>query len=83
MPGTCALLGAPIETGASQRGCIMGPASLRTAGLAEGLAGLGWEVSDRGDVSIAPQDARPHANPALHHLAETSGLDRGAARGGP
>ncbi|WP_370049893.1 MULTISPECIES: arginase [Salipiger] len=72
MPGTCALLGAPIETGASQRGCIMGPASLRTAGLAEGLAGLGWEVSDRGDVSIAPQASQPHANPALHHLAETS-----------
>ena len=72
MPGTYALLGAPIETGASQRGCIMGPASLRTAGLAEGLAGLGWEVSDRGDVSIAPQASQPHANPALHHLAETS-----------
>ena len=72
MPGTCALLGAPIETGASQRGCIMGPASLRTAGLAEGLAALGWEVSDRGDVSIAPQASQPHANPALHHLAETS-----------
>ncbi|MBN9675514.1 arginase [Salipiger bermudensis] len=72
MPGTCALLGAPIETGASQRGCIMGPASLRTAGLAEGLAGLGWEVSDRGDVSIAPQASQPHANPALNHLAETS-----------
>ncbi|WP_417742451.1 arginase [Salipiger sp.] len=72
MPGTCALLGAPIETGASQRGCIMGPASLRTAGLAEGLAGLGWEVADRGDVSIPPQGPQPHANPALHHLAETS-----------
>ena len=72
MPGTCALLGAPIETGASQRGCIMGPASLRTAGLAEGLAGLGWEVADRGDVSIAPQAPQPHGNPALHHLPETS-----------
>ncbi|MDO6585056.1 arginase [Salipiger sp. 1_MG-2023] len=72
MSQTCALLGAPIETGASQRGCLMGPASLRTAGLAEDLAALGWQVSDLGDVSIAPQEPQAHANPALHHLAETS-----------
>jgi len=28
-----ALLGAPIDMGASQRGTLMGPAALRTAGL--------------------------------------------------
>ncbi|GGG67083.1 arginase [Salipiger pallidus] len=72
MADTCALLGAPIETGASQRGCLMGPASLRTAGLDEELASLGWEVTDLGDVTIPPQAPMPHANPALHHLAETS-----------
>jgi arginase len=47
-----ALLGAPVEIGASQRGPLMGPAALRTAGLATLLDGLGFEVSDHGDFSI-------------------------------
>ncbi|KAA2314280.1 arginase [Pseudooceanicola sediminis] len=71
MTRTTALLGAPIETGASQRGCIMGPDSLRTAGLFETLERLGWQVSDLGDLTIAPQTPMAHANGALHHLAET------------
>ena len=71
MTRTCTLIGAPIETGASQRGCTMGPAALRTAGLAETLAGLGYEVRDEGDLAIPPQSPRAHPNPALHHLAET------------
>ncbi|THD76425.1 arginase [Thalassobius vesicularis] len=70
MTKTCALLGAPIETGASQPGCIMGPASLRTAGLARVLGELGWQVSDLGDLGIPTVAPLPHANPALHHLAE-------------
>lgn len=65
------LLGAPIQTGASQPGCIMGPQSLRTAGLAGILAGLGWQVTDRGDLSIPQQVPATHPNTAIHHLAET------------
>lgn len=71
MTRTCALLGAPVQTGASQPGCLMGPAALRTAGLTTVLGGLGWDVRDLGDASIAPQTPMPHANPALHDLAET------------
>jgi arginase len=47
-----AMLGAPIEIGASQRGTLMGPAALRTAGLLTLLDGLGFEVKDYGDLSI-------------------------------
>jgi arginase len=47
-----AILGAPVEIGASQRGTLMGPAALRTAGLLTVLDGLGFEVSDHGDISI-------------------------------
>jgi arginase len=47
-----AVLGAPIDIGASQRGTLMGPAALRTAGLLTLLDGLGFEVEDRGDLSI-------------------------------
>lgn len=71
MHKSCLILGAPIETGASQRGCIMGPASLRTAGITDTLASLGWQVEDRGDVQIDPQTPVNDANAAVHNLAET------------
>jgi arginase len=48
-----AVLGAPIDIGASQRGTLMGPAALRTAGLLTVLDGLGFEVKDHGDLSIS------------------------------
>jgi arginase len=47
-----AVLGAPIDMGASQRGTLMGPAALRTAGLLTVLESLGFEVTDHGDLSI-------------------------------
>jgi arginase len=53
LPRSIALLGAPIDMGASQRGTLMGPAALRTAGLPTLLEGLGFEVTDHGDLSIA------------------------------
>jgi arginase len=52
-----AVLGAPIEIGASQRGTLMGPAALRTAGLLTLLEGLGFAVEDHGDLSVAGIDA--------------------------
>lgn len=58
-----ALLGAPIDMGASQRGTLMGPAALRTAGLSTLLENLGLEVTDHGDLSVNgtadPTDAPP------------------------
>lgn len=62
-----ALLGAPVDMGASQRGTLMGPAALRTAGLAALLEALGFSVTDHGDLAVAamadlsdppPQNAR-------------------------
>lgn len=63
--------GAPVQSGVVQPGCLMGPASLRTAGLVETLRSLGWQVTDRGDLSISAQEPYPHSNTAVHHLAET------------
>ncbi|WP_438279170.1 arginase [Nitrobacter sp.] len=51
--GKVALLGVPIDMGASQRGTLMGPAALRTAGIKPVLESLGIEVTDHGDVSVA------------------------------
>jgi arginase len=46
------VIGAPIEDGAGVRGTIMGPAALRTAGLVQVLRDLGYEIVDRGDLSL-------------------------------
>ena len=50
-PRRIALIGAPVEVGASRRGTLMGPAGLRTAGIAPVLRELGYEVDDHGDIS--------------------------------
>ena len=58
-----AVLGAPIEIGASQRGTLMGPAALRTAGLLTVLEELDFAVEDHGDLTVggvaALQDIPP------------------------
>jgi arginase len=60
-----ALLGIPIEIGASQAGTLMGPAALRTAGIGRILDQLGFCVEDHGDMTapgIAPAEAPAPAN---------------------
>lgn len=46
-----AILGAPLDLGASRRGVDMGPSSIRYSGLAERLDGLGIDVADLGNVA--------------------------------
>jgi arginase len=46
-----ALLGIPIEIGAAQRGALMGPAALRTAGIGRLLEQQGLTVEDHGDMA--------------------------------
>ena len=47
------VIGVPLDLGASRRGVDMGPSALRIAGLGDRIAGLGYEVTDRGNL-IAP-----------------------------
>jgi arginase len=47
-----ALLGVPVDLGAAQRGTLMGPAALRTAGMLPTLQSLGLAVEDHGDISL-------------------------------
>src|SRR5436309_4815806 len=49
---TIALLGVPIEIGASQAGALMGPDALRTAGIGRILDQLGFSVEDHGNLAI-------------------------------
>ena len=67
----CKLIGVPLQIGAGQLGCEMGPSALRIAGLKSALEELGHKVSDFGNVAPAPFGELAHPNPAVHHLAET------------
>jgi arginase len=49
LPRAITLIGAPVEAGAGMAGCAMGPAMLRTAGIAQTLVDLGHSVEDSGD----------------------------------
>ena len=54
LPRAIAILGAPVEAGASVPGAAMGPAMLRTAGIVKTLRDLGHDVEDRGDLASPP-----------------------------
>ena len=69
----CALVGAPVQSGASQPGCVMGPDAFRTAGLIDTLTELGHDVHDHGNVRMQEHGAASHTNPAIHDLDETIG----------
>jgi arginase len=88
--GRIAVLGAPIEIGASQRGTLMGPAALRTAGLLTLLDGLGFAVDDHGDISIdgvagladEPPDNARHYREIQRWIRAVSGRAYELARSG-
>jgi arginase len=61
--GAVQFLGIPGERGAGTAGTLMGPAALRTAGLPDMLADLGWAVTDHGDLS-PPKPVRASLSPA-------------------
>lgn len=67
----CLLIGAPVDTGKTRKGCMMGPDAYRTAGLAETLTALGHSVSDVGDVIPAAGRDVSCANPLVNSLSET------------
>lgn len=70
---TCGLVGVPVQTGASQAGCVMGPDSYRTAGLTDVIDSLGHTVIDMGNVAAKSAHPIQHENPELRNLAETIG----------
>lgn len=52
-PKTIILIGAPVDSGKRRMGCLMGPDSYRTAGLAQAIGDLGHTVQDMGNLSPA------------------------------
>ena len=65
------LLGAPVDSGQRRRGCVMGPAAYRVAGIEQVFRDLGHDTRDLGDVVPEPSPPVQCANPAVDQLAET------------
>lgn len=67
------LIGAPIDSGQKQPGCLMGPSAYRVAGIEREISASGHSVEDWGDVALPPLREVTCPNPVVHHLAETVG----------
>ena len=80
-PRAIAILGAPVEAGASVPGSAMGPAMLRTAGIVKSLRDLGHDIDDRGDLAL-PLSLVHAASPEgkAHRFAHVSAWARLLAR---
>ncbi len=75
------LLGVPVEAGAGVAGCAMGPAMLRTGGIARMLKALGQDVVDCGDLMLPhPLVHTSPPNGKALHFAEISAWTRLLAR---
>ncbi len=69
------LIGAPTDVGASCKGCRLGPAALRVAGLGTALRGFDCDVRDTGDLTGPANPERP-AVAGYRHLAEVIAWNR-------
>lgn len=63
------IIGLPSDLGANRRGSNMGPASLRIAGLVPKLEGLGYAVTDLGDVDVPIRESLSAADQDKKRLA--------------
>ncbi len=73
MSTSITLIGAPVQSGARRRGCVMGPDALRTAGLDRALAELGHDVTDLGNLEAVALDVPSHPNDELYELGQSAG----------
>lgn len=74
------ILGAPTEAGTYRRGCIMGPAALRTAGLREAVEALGHEVASDSDIVPDPVEIDEDAFRPAHGIGTVAGWVRAIRR---
>src|ERR1043165_7305005 len=64
------IIGVPMDLGAGRRGVDMGPSAIRIAGLNQAVAFLGCEVSDAGNVHVAPPEAVAQVHARARYLPE-------------
>lgn len=77
---TLSVLGAPTQSGTYRRGCLMGPAALRTAGLIEMLAELGHVVAEDRDLVPDPVEIDDALYAPAHQVGAMAGWTRAIRR---
>jgi arginase len=65
-----AVIGAPLDLGQDRRGVDMGPSAIRVAGLHRRIAGLGYEVDDRGNIAVEQAEEVPDGPPDARYLPQ-------------
>ncbi|MEI7027425.1 arginase [Paenibacillus sp. y28] len=63
------VVGVPMDLGADRRGAELGPDAVRSAGLMQCLGGLGYHVTDEGNV-IVQRGRQGAVNTLLKHVEE-------------
>lgn len=69
-----AIIGAPLDLGASRRGVDMGPSALRLAGLGSRLKSLGYKVEDLGNVFAEQQESTPSGPSNAKYLPQIASV---------
>jgi arginase len=62
------VIGVPMDYGSGRRGVDMGPSAIRYAGLDAGLAALGHQVRDLGNIEVPPAETIPADDAPVRYL---------------
>jgi arginase len=74
------IIGVLMDLGADRRGVDMGPSAIRVAGLNERLAGLGYEVTDAGNIVVRNPEMMQITDRKLKYLPEIAATCQTLAR---
>lgn len=64
------MVGVPMDLGAGRRGVDMGPSAIRIAGVGRQLRGLGYQVTDDGNVAVPAPESRDQGDTHARFLGE-------------
>jgi len=73
------LLGVPVQDGTHEKGCLMGPDALRTAGIIETLTGLGFACIDHGNLTPTSLEATPPTKGNANNFKQIANWTRSLA----
>ena len=64
------IIGVPLDLGGNRRGTDMGPSAFRIAGIADQLAKLGLQVTDKGDIDAPIPEKKGPGDPHKRYVKE-------------
>ena len=64
------IIGVPLDLGAGRRGVDMGPSAIRIAGIGEQIEALGFDVTDRGNVTAPVPETKARGTHTKKYIRE-------------